>query len=99
MIGRDDQRSYYRMLVNADCLVVVNSIETPQEYNAICRDLSANGMAVELDESIDVGKEVSVRISSASEQIPSLTAKGKVLRCAPETSNSFICGIEIIDMA
>ncbi|WP_026016693.1 PilZ domain-containing protein [Catenovulum agarivorans] len=99
MIGIDDQRSYYRMMVNADCIVVVDNLETPQEFSAICRDLSANGLAIELQESIDVGQEISVRISSASEQIPSLTARGKVLRCIPETSTTFIVGVEIIDLA
>ncbi|KMT65302.1 PilZ domain-containing protein [Catenovulum maritimum] len=99
MIGHDDQRSYYRMMINAECILVVNSVEAPQQFNAICRDLSANGMAVEINQEIEAGEDVSVKINSTNIQIPSLTAKGKVLRSRKEADNLFVVGIEIIDLA
>ncbi|MCU4674663.1 PilZ domain-containing protein [Catenovulum sp. 2E275] len=98
MIGRDEQRSYYRMMINADCSILIDTLEAPQEINAICRDLSSNGMALEIDQALDIGQNISFVVHSASEQIPSLTGKGKVLRCHPEGSSGFLCGVEIIEL-
>ena len=98
MIGRDDQRSYYRMMINADCSVVIDTLEAPLEMTAICRDLSSNGMAVEIEQAIDIGQNISFTVHSASEQIPSLTGKGKVLRCNPEGASSFLLGVEITEL-
>lgn len=97
MIGKDDQRSYYRMMVNAECFVDVYDAESTSQLSAVCRDLSANGMAVAVDSAVDHGKEVKVHIESTNSQIPSLSAKGKVLRCKQEADNSWVLGIEITD--
>ncbi|WP_017445498.1 PilZ domain-containing protein [Gayadomonas joobiniege] len=98
MIGQDDQRSYYRMMVNADCRLVVEHPVTPEEFTATCRDLSTTGMAVETEQPIDIGRTVSVNIASASEQIPPLQARGKVLRSTKESSDVYLIGIEIFDL-
>lgn len=98
MIGRDDQRSYYRMLVNADCRLVVEHSSTPQEFTATCRDLSSTGMAVEVDQPVDVGSTVSIHVSSASDQIPPLKVKGKILRSTRESADTYILGVEIFDL-
>jgi hypothetical protein len=39
-----------------------------------------------------------VSIESNSDQLPSLIAKAKVLRCAAETENSCLLGVEIIEI-
>ncbi len=98
MIGRDDQRSYYRMMINADCSIMIDTVEAPQEIAATCRDLSSNGMAIEIEQALDVGQTISFIVHSANDQIPSLTGKGKVLRCSAEASSSFLCGVEIIEL-
>ncbi|WAJ71514.1 PilZ domain-containing protein [Catenovulum adriaticum] len=98
MIGRDDQRSYYRMMINADCTVVIDTLEAPQEISAICRDLSSNGLAIELEQALDIGQQISFIVHSANDQIPSLTGKGQVLRCNAEGTSSFLCGVEISDL-
>ncbi|AWB67726.1 PilZ domain-containing protein [Saccharobesus litoralis] len=98
MIGQNDQRAFYRMMVNAECTVIVLDNEAPQTYNAICRDLSATGMAVELDSNVEKGAVVQVKIASTNAQIPSLSAKGKVLRSAQE-GETWSIGIEILEMS
>jgi c-di-GMP-binding flagellar brake protein YcgR len=97
MIGQNDQRSFYRMMVNAECVIALDNVESQQKLQAVCRDLSATGMAVELDTAVDVGQEVNVAITSTNAQIPSLNAKGKVLRCAAE-GDMWVVGIEILEM-
>ncbi|NTS78548.1 PilZ domain-containing protein [Catenovulum sp. SM1970] len=95
MIGHDDKRDFYRMMVNTECQVTVVDAEAQQDHSALCRDLSANGMAVEIDVAVDMGKTVEVHIRSTNAQIPSLDAKGKVIRCSKESDNLWLLGIEI----
>ncbi|WP_111978495.1 PilZ domain-containing protein [Algibacillus agarilyticus] len=97
MRGHNDQRAFYRMMVSAECILTVLDAETPQKFNAICRDLSATGMAVELENPIDQGTVVQVNITSTNANIPSLNAKGKVLRSTQE-GESWTVGIEIVEM-
>ncbi len=98
MKGHDDQRSFYRMMVNAECKLTVLDAETTQTYNAVCRDLSANGMAVEVDSALDGGKQVEISITSTNSQIPSLKAEGKILRCSQESDAIWLLGIEISEI-
>jgi hypothetical protein len=66
---------------------------------AMCRDISATGMSLEVDEpAIEVGTQISVAIESSSSQIPSLAAIANVVRCEPETDASCIIGVEITQM-
>ena len=99
MLGYDDKRNFFRMMVNSPCQLQITDDESSRTMQAMCRDISATGMSLEVDEpSIEVGTQVSVSIDSTSSQIPSLSAVAKVVRCVPESDSSCIVGVEISEM-
>lgn len=99
MLGYDDKRNFFRMMVNSPCQLEINDEESSRTLQALCKDISATGMSLEVDEpSIELGTEVNVNIDSTSSQIPSLSAKAKVVRCVPETDASCIIGVEISEI-
>ena len=62
MPHRTDNRHFYRMMVNAEVKVMINDPEAARVIDGICRDLSASGMAVEIDEPLEMGTLVRIRI-------------------------------------
>ena len=99
MLGYDDKRNFFRMMVNSPCQLQVTDDESSRTIQAMCRDISATGMSLEVDEpAIEVGTQISVAIESSSSQIPSLAAIANVVRCEPETDASCIIGVEITQM-
>ena len=98
MLGYDDKRNFYRMMMNATCDLVVSDDESTRSISAICKDISATGMSFQVDESIELNAQIQASIESTSSQIPSLSAKTKVVRCESADENSYIIGVEIIEM-
>jgi c-di-GMP-binding flagellar brake protein YcgR len=99
MVGYDDKRKFFRMMVNSTCELVVNDDESSRSIQALCKDISATGMSFEVeDESIELGTQVEVYIESISAQIPSLSASAKVVRCESDITNTCIVGVEITEM-
>ncbi|MFT4995381.1 MAG: c-di-GMP-binding flagellar brake protein YcgR [Paraglaciecola sp.] len=99
MVGYDDKRKFFRMMVNSTCELVVNDDESSRSIQAVCKDISATGMSFEVeDESIELGTQVEVYIESISAQIPSLSASAKVVRCESDITNTCIVGVEITEM-
>lgn len=99
MLGYDDKRNFFRMMVNSPCQITVDDAESSRNLQAICRDISATGMSLEVEEpSIELGTQLTVQIESTSSQIPSLSASAKVVRCEAASDNSCIVGVEISEM-
>lgn len=99
MLGYDDKRNFFRMMINSACEIVVNDDESTRTLQAVCKDISATGMSFELDESsIEIGTSIKVYIASTSSQIPSLSATAKVVRCESTGDNTCVIGVEISEM-
>ncbi|GAB3016769.1 PilZ domain-containing protein [Bowmanella dokdonensis] len=98
MLGYDDKRDFFRMMVNTACEIKVNDDQSSRSLSAICKDLSATGMSFEVEESIEPGTMVQAILESSNSQIPSLSAKAKVVRCVPGSDSSYLVGVEIIEM-
>lgn len=99
MLGYDDKRNFFRMMVNSVCELKIVDDESTRTLQAVCKDLSATGMSFEIEESsVELGTMVNVHIESTSSQIPSLTADTKVVRCDVIDENSCTVGVEIIEM-
>ncbi|MFC3121646.1 PilZ domain-containing protein [Agaribacter flavus] len=99
MLGYDDKRNFYRMMVNSPCEVRLLDQPSVTSLSAVCRDISATGMSLELDlPSIELGASVAVTIESNSDQIPTLEAKAKVVRCEAGEDETCLIGVEITDM-
>ena len=99
MLGYDDKRNFFRMMVNSTCEIVFTDDESSRSMQSVCKDISATGMSFEVEESsVEVGTELKVYIESTNSQIPSLSASAKVVRCDPTGDNSCTIGVEITEM-
>ncbi|MGS2720087.1 PilZ domain-containing protein [Paraglaciecola aestuariivivens] len=99
MLGYDDKRNFFRMMVNSVCELKIVDDESSRTLQAVCKDISATGMSFEIEESsLELGTLVNVYIESTNSQIPSLTADTKVVRCETLDDNTSTVGVEIIEM-
>jgi len=95
MKGFDDKRDFYRMMLNSEVFVTVIDDEVNTNLTATCRDLSATGMAFELEHPIAISTHVKVKLDSASSQIQPLDICGRVVRIEEESTNCYLIGITI----
>lgn len=98
MLGYDDKRAFFRMMMNSPCTLFVKDNNATQRYSAVCKDISATGMSFELDEMLDIGTEMEVAIESTSTQISSLSAIVRIVRAFEERDGNFVVGAEVLKM-
>lgn len=95
MIQYNDSRGFFRMMVNARIEITIADADAGRTLDAICRDLSATGLAVEADEPIEVGTQVVCRLEGANPELMGLNAAAIVVRCLQEQDNTYLLGLEI----
>lgn len=98
MIEHDDKRSFLRMMVNADLELRLDDGEANTVVDGICRDLSSTGMAAEVISPIEVGAELKIKLASNNPSVPPLRATVKVMRCSQEVEDTYILGLEFIEL-
>lgn len=98
MLGYDDKRAFFRMLMNSPCTLLVNDDGGINKVSAVCRDISATGMSFEVDQELTIGDEMEVAIESTSTTISSLSAIVKIVRQYEESDGCFVVGTEVIKM-
>jgi c-di-GMP-binding flagellar brake protein YcgR len=98
MLSRNDKRHFFRMMVNANVQILINDPESGREITGICRDLSATGMAVEIDEPLEMGSMLHLRLESTNSSIDSLDAHAKVIRCSQEGEDLYQIGVLFIEL-
>ncbi|MDT0594198.1 PilZ domain-containing protein [Glaciecola petra] len=99
MLSYDDKRNFYRMMVNSPCQVELLDQNPSLALTAICKDISATGMSLEMEsEAIEIGALLQITVDSNNDQIPSLVAKAKVVRCEEQDSDTYLVGVEISEM-
>jgi len=91
----NDKRDFYRMMLNSEVIVTVIDDEVNSQISATCRDLSATGMALEVEHPLAMGTQVRVKLDSASNQVQALDVSGKVVRIDEESKNCYLIGIYI----
>ena len=89
----EDKRRFMRMMVNAQAKITL--LETGLSIEGTCNDLSATGLSIEIEESVDKEAMVEVYIDSNSASTPPLNAHAKVVRCSQEQDGSYLLGLEI----
>jgi len=100
MLAYDDKRNFFRMMVNSACQVVIVNNPEIQPMSAVCRDISATGMSIELEaKSIALGTSLEITIESQSDQLQSLVAMAKVVRCDDISEHACLVGVEISEMS
>lgn len=95
MLNYDDKRDFYRMMLNTEVNITIIDEESTTRQVANCRDLSANGIAIELTHPIDIGKSIHVSVDSANNKVSSLDVQGKVVRVTEESDECFLIAITI----
>ncbi|WP_018691877.1 PilZ domain-containing protein [Algicola sagamiensis] len=98
MLHLDDKRDFFRMIVNTDLELYVMDSEAGRKLDGICRDLSATGMSIEIDEPLELGTCLRAKLESSIDSVPALDAVIKVIRCGKESEDCFIIGAEIMEM-
>jgi hypothetical protein len=98
MINYDDNRDFYRMMINSQVTVTIIDDEVNSTIVAVCRDLSATGMAIEMPHPITLDTSVRVYVDAAGSSIASLDVKGKVVRCTQESEECYLLGINISEI-
>ncbi len=94
----DDKRDFYRMMLNSEVMVTIIDDETNSQITATCRDLSATGMAIELEHPLAISTHVKIKIDSASDLVPALDIRGKVVRVGEECEGCYLVGIAIEEL-
>ena len=86
-----ERRAFMRMMVDAPVTLMVAG----ERVDAVCRDLSANGMALDLQKPLPDGTELSVSLATSSNSLPPFQAQARVVRGATKGSGYQI-GVEFI---
>lgn len=89
-----EKRVFQRMIIDKPVTIISEN----SSYNGVCKDLSANGMSVELDKKlIAVGAQVNINLGASDARVPPLEATAKVVRSTDsEDSSKEILGLEFI---
>jgi c-di-GMP-binding flagellar brake protein YcgR len=98
MLNYDDKRNFYRMLLNSEVIVTVIDDEANSDIFATCRDLSATGMAIEMDSPLAIDTNVRMRIDSLNSNVQPFNASGKVVRVVEEGPDLFVIGVTICEI-
>ncbi|WNC70214.1 PilZ domain-containing protein [Thalassotalea nanhaiensis] len=95
----DESRSMFRTMVNQQITITLLDEETNMDVMVNCRDISATGIALEIEHPVEVGTIIKFH-NECDEQLsaPLTDCKGKVLRCEQESKDLFLLAIEIIDV-
>jgi c-di-GMP-binding flagellar brake protein YcgR len=98
MVNYDDKRNFYRMMVNSEVTLTIIDDEANSKILATCRDLSATGIAIEMEHPLEMNTEVRISVQSANSSVQPLDAKGKVVRVKEESANCYLIGINISEI-
>ena len=98
MVGYDDKRDFYRMMLNSEVTVTVIDDEANSEFSATCRDLSATGMAIEMPHPLEINTKVRINVDSMNGNVQPLDATGRVVRVNEESAECYLVGINISEI-
>lgn len=93
MIVDKENRGFYRMMLDAEAEVLVDG----EKLTGICKDLSATGLALELNHELDMGQVIKVTIKGGTVQ--ALSMEVKVLRVERMDENRLVYGCEVVSMS
>ena len=89
-----EKRDFHRMQVNSEIEI---SDSQGNRFKGICRDLSATGMQLYVEQAVNVGEELHTVPHSSSDQFPPLETVCEVIRCEPE-GDGFLLGTNISEV-
>ena len=90
-----ERRAFARMVINAPVTVYQQQLV----LEGICRDLSANGMSIEIEKNLyPEGSELQVSLATSSNLLPPFQAQARVIRVDPQGDN-YRLGVEFLSIA
>lgn len=98
MHEQTDKRNYFRMMINSPVVILITSPNNGRSLTGFCRDLSATGMSLEVDEPLEMGAMLFIKMDTMNPSFPPLSAHAKVIRCAQENEDFYQLGVQIVEM-
>ena len=92
----NEKRNFIRMKIDTPADVVIEN--KGQQLQAICKDLSGGGMLIESPETLEIGLELTIKLSSHHLNSPMLKARAVVARVKESRNGKYILGLEILEM-
>lgn len=93
MITQGERRNFIRMSV--DSPIRIQRLAPAEELVGTCQNLSATGLAVILEQALQMGEAVEIFIDSTGDNIRPLEASAKVLRVDAIGDDKYDVGLEI----
>ena len=91
----EDKRRFMRMMVDAQAQLTI--LDSNTKLTGTCRDISATGLSIVTEDTIEIDTMLIVFIKSHTESIPDLNAETKVVRVSQEDDGSNVIGLEILN--
>ena len=92
----EEKRDFRRMQIHTPAKLIPLDVVNGEEIQVTCTDLSATGLAIHLDEVLEIGSLYRVLIASTSTAITSFDATARVIRATKEQDGSLSAGLEIV---
>ena len=89
-----EKRDFHRMQVNSEIDITDSK---GNRFKGVCRDLSATGMQLYVEQAVAVGEELQTVLKPSSDQFPPLETVCKVIRCEAD-GNGFLLGTNISEV-
>ncbi len=89
-----EKRDFHRMQVNSEIEITDSQ---GNRFKGVCRDLSAAGMKIYVEQEVEAGEELQTVLHPSSDQFPPLETVCEVIRCEPD-GNGFLLGTNISEV-
>ncbi|MEN0035899.1 MAG: PilZ domain-containing protein [Cellvibrio sp.] len=91
-----EKRDFIRMKIGAPLNAKLAA--ATEVIEGLCLDLSGGGLQVEAKQSLAVGTEAEVEVSSDHGHNPTLKARAKVVRSTTNEAGDYVLGLEILQI-
>ncbi|MBA6326488.1 PilZ domain-containing protein [Colwellia sp. MB02u-6] len=98
MTNYDNKRNFYRMMLNSEVTLTIIDDESNSKALVTCRDLSATGMAIEMQHPLEINTAVRISVQSLNNAVQHLNAIGKVVRVTEDNANCYLIGVNITEV-
>lgn len=90
-----EKRDFHRMQVDSEIEITDSKGDV---FNGICRDLSATGMQIFVQQPVAVGQELKAVLKGTGDEIPPLETICEVLRCDAD-GDGYLLGTAINEVS
>ena len=97
MINLDENRNYFRMMMNATVEIKILDEDVERAVYGTCRDLSATGLSIEVNQPIEVGTSINCKIDNVGMEPIVQLIQATITRCVQHDTGVFIVGAEVIE--